>query len=191
MSDVLITPASGKIEFYDGSSNLDAKIELDASGNLNITNPGGDIALGDTTADVYIGDGVNNIDIVFEQDGAVRGLTGVTLTLGQSDSYVETAASLTVNGDVNSTSDKRLKENIIEINNALDIVSSMDGVYYNFIGESKRSVGLIAQNVKEMIPEAVSVNQKGHLTVSYGNLVGLLVEAIKELKQEVETLKNK
>ena len=190
MSDVLITPASGKIEFYDGSSNLDAKIELDASGNLNITSPGGDIGIGDATADVYIGDGVNNVDIVFEQDGEVRGATGVTLTLGASDSFVETAASLTVNGDVNSTSDRRLKENISPITNALEIINGMNGVYYNFVDQSKRNVGLIAQEVGDAIPEAVSVNQKGYMTVSYGNLVGLLVEAIKELKEEIEVLKS-
>lgn len=190
MSDVLITPASGKIEFYDGSSNLDAKIELDASGNLNITSPGGDIGIGDATADVYIGDGVNNVDIVFEQDGEVRGATGVTLTLGASDSFVETAASLTVNGDVNSTSDRRLKENISPITNALEIINGMNGVYYNFVDQPKRNVGLIAQEVGDAIPEAVSVNQKGYMTVSYGNLVGLLVEAIKELKEEIEVLKS-
>lgn len=89
MADVLITPASGKIEFKDGSNNVDGKIELDGSGNLNITSPGGDIAIGDTTADVYIGDGVNNIDVIFEQAGAIRGATGVTLTVGSSDSNVK------------------------------------------------------------------------------------------------------
>lgn len=98
MSDVLITPASGKIEFYDNLNNLDAKIELDTAGNLAITNPGGDISLGDTTADIFIGDGVNNVDIVFEQNGQIRGLTGVTLTLGATGSFLETATSLTVNG---------------------------------------------------------------------------------------------
>jgi hypothetical protein len=104
MSDVLITPASGKIEFYDGSSNLDAKIELDGSGNLSITNPGGDISLGDTTADVFIGDGVNNIDIRFEQDGIITGETGVSLTMGESGSSLLLGTDLTLNGyDISGT----------------------------------------------------------------------------------------
>lgn len=90
--DVLITPASRKIEFKDNSGNVDGKIELDANGNLNITSPGGDIGLGDATADVYIGDGTNNVDIVFEQNGEIRALTGRTLTLGQSDSNVTVTA---------------------------------------------------------------------------------------------------
>ena len=50
--DVLITPASRKIEFKDSAGNVDGKIELDSNGNLNITSPGGDIGIGDTTADV-------------------------------------------------------------------------------------------------------------------------------------------
>lgn len=90
--DVLITPASRKIELKDNGGNVDGKIELDANGNLNITSPGGDIGIGDPTADVYIGDGTNNIDIVFEQNGEIRGLTGRTLTLGQSDSNVTVTA---------------------------------------------------------------------------------------------------
>ena len=48
-NDVLITPASRKIELKDSSGNVDAKIETDASGNLLITNAGGDISIGDTT----------------------------------------------------------------------------------------------------------------------------------------------
>lgn len=95
--DVLITPASRKIEFKDTSGNVDAKIETDASGNLLITNPGGDISIGDTTSDVYIGDGINNIDIVFEQSGEIRGLTGVTVTLGQSDSFIVMGTDLNLN----------------------------------------------------------------------------------------------
>ena len=120
--DVLITPASRKIEFKDNSGNVDGKIELDANGNLNITSPGGDIALGDTTADVYIGDGINNIDIVFEQDGEIRGLTGKTLTLGQSDSNVNvpansatvTATTFTVTNDLNVSGDIDLDGAIVE-----------------------------------------------------------------------------
>lgn len=117
--DVLITPASRKIEFKDSAGNVDGKIELDTNGNLNITSPGGDIALGDTTADVFIGDGTNNVDIVFEQDGEIRALTGKTLTIGQADSDVTVAAqnftagsvvsrqvgnnTLTIHSDTNTT----------------------------------------------------------------------------------------
>jgi hypothetical protein len=91
--DVIITPASGLVDFQN-SGISSATIQLDGSGNLNIASSGGDIQIGDTSSDVYIGDGVNNVDLVFEQDGEIRGLTGKTITLGQSDSYVKINAGL-------------------------------------------------------------------------------------------------
>ena len=97
--DLLITPASRKIEFKDSSANVDAKIETDANGNLIITNTGGDITIGDTTSDVFIGDGTNSVDIVFEQNGEIRGTTGVTVTLGASDSNVRMATDLNLNSN--------------------------------------------------------------------------------------------
>jgi len=93
--DVIITPASGLIDFQGSVGVSSATIELDTSGNLNIANPGGDLTLGDTSRDVYIGNGVDNVDIVFEQDGEIRGLTGKTITLGQSDSFIAFGGNIT------------------------------------------------------------------------------------------------
>jgi len=95
MADVLITPASGKIDFKDSGGNVDATIQLDGSGNLAITNPGGDISIGDTTGDIYIGDGVNNVDLVFEQNGEIRGTGSQTITLGQSGDTIKIASGAT------------------------------------------------------------------------------------------------
>ena len=97
--DLLITPGSRKLEIKDTSGNVDAKIETDASGNLLITNAGGDISIGDTSSDVFIGDGTNSVDIVFEQDGEIRGTSGVTLTLGASGSSVAMASDLSLGGN--------------------------------------------------------------------------------------------
>jgi hypothetical protein len=93
--DVLITPANSAVEFKDTSGNIDAIIQLDDSGNLNITNPGGSLSVGDVTSNVYVGDGSSVVDIIYEQNGAIRALTGKTLTVGQSDSFVNVAANLT------------------------------------------------------------------------------------------------
>ena len=112
-NDVLITPASRKIEFKDSSANVDAKIETDASGNLVITNAGGDISIGDTSSDVFIGDGTNNIDIVFEQDGEIRGTSGVTVTLGASGSNVRMATDLNLNSnDITNVNDLTVAGNL-------------------------------------------------------------------------------
>ena len=94
MADVLITPASGIIEFKDGSSNVDGVIELLGTGDLQISAPGGDVIIGNTVSDLYIGDGTNNVDIVFEQDGEIRGLTNKTVSLGQTDSYIKIVGGL-------------------------------------------------------------------------------------------------
>ena len=97
-NDVLITPAGRKIEFKDSDGNVDAVIQTDASGNLEITNVGGNISIGDTTSDVYIGDGTNNVDIVFEQNGEIRGTSGVTVTLGASGATTNLAGTVQLGG---------------------------------------------------------------------------------------------
>ena len=115
-NDVLITPASRKIELKDSSGNVDAKIETDSSGNLLITNAGGDISIGDTTSDVFIGDGTNSVDIVFEQNGEIRGTSGVTLTLGDANTTLRTGTDLSLNSNditnVNNISTNRIPRKV-------------------------------------------------------------------------------
>ena len=92
--DVIITPASGLIDFQGNTGISSATIQLDNNGNLNIANPSGDLTIGSADRDVYIGDGINNVDIIFEQSGEIRALTGKTLSIGQTDSYVRVAGQL-------------------------------------------------------------------------------------------------
>jgi hypothetical protein len=87
----------------------------------------------------------------------------------------------------NSLSDARLKSNIQQIINAIDTVSSMRGVYFDMYG--KKSLGLIAQEVEELLPEVV--NDGEYKTIAYGNIVAVLIEAIKELHNKVEALERK
>ena len=96
---------------------------------------------------------------------------------------------LTVQGDITSVSDVRTKENIETVENSLDLVSQLRGVWYNKIGEDERKVGVIAQEVEEVLPEVVHTDVEGMKAVDYGKMVGVLIEAIKELKAEIEELK--
>ena len=95
-----------------------------------------------------------------------------------------------------SLSDKNLKENIENIPNALEKVSQLNGVTFNYIGSKESMTGVIAQEVQEVLPEVIyetvdNTREDGRaLAVRYGNMVGLLIEAIKELKVEIEDLKN-
>lgn len=94
-----------------------------------------------------------------------------------------------VNGDITANSDARLKTDIRTIDNALDRVLGMRGVFFKKNGED--STGVIAQEVREHLPEAVKegADEDKILSVAYGNMVGVLIEAIKELKAEIEELK--
>ena len=91
-------------------------------------------------------------------------------------------------GTVCSTSDFRVKDNIKTIENALDKVDSLRGVSYTKDG--KAEVGVIAQEVEEVVPEVVHTNEAGMKSVAYGNLVGVLIESVKELKAEIEDLRS-
>ena len=92
------------------------------------------------------------------------------------------------NGNVTAFSDIRLKSNIERIDNALNKICQLSGYTYDM--NNKRSSGVIAQEVEKVLPEVVQDRENGYKTVAYGNMIGLLIEAIKELKQEIEVLKN-
>ena len=90
--------------------------------------------------------------------------------------------------DLIATSDIRLKENIQNIDSALEKVLRMHGVYYTRKNEQGRKVGVIAQEVEEVLPEVVYSDEVGMKSVSYGSIVGLLIEAIKEQNEQIKKL---
>jgi hypothetical protein len=89
--------------------------------------------------------------------------------------------------DFNSTSDFNLKTNIQTVDNALDIVDNLRGVSFEWKENGKKSYGVIAQELEKVLPELVKGNDPK--TVSYSGIIGVLIESIKELKKEVEKLK--
>jgi len=97
--------------------------------------------------------------------------------------------NLKVDGTVISSSDKRMKKDITKIDNALDKIERLCGVTFNKLNDKPgmRHTGLIAQEVKEVMPEAVYEDNDGFLNIAYGNLMGLMVEAIKELRREIKS----
>jgi len=104
--------------------------------------------------------------------------------------YGTERANIDSSGNFNKTSDVKLKTNIQTIPNALEKTLNLRGVEYDRKDSGKHEIGLIAQEVELIIPEVVSQTKDGTKTVSYSNLIALLIESIKELKDEVETLKN-
>jgi hypothetical protein len=122
-------------------------------------------------------------------------VTGQGYVTSTNSSWTPTGGTFNVTGNITATqnvtaySDKRLKSNITTITGALDIVNQMRGVRFDKDGQ--RGLGVIAQEVQQLIPEVVfeGTDENKTLSVAYGNIVGLLIEAIKELKAEIDTLK--
>jgi len=115
-------------------------------------------------------------------------------SVGQFDGNVLFNQNIVVKGDVRHggvvthDSDRRLKNDLLRIDNALDRVDRLTGYTYTVAATNKRSTGLIAQDVAEVLPEAVE-EKEDTLGVAYGNMMGLVMEAIKELRAEVKSIK--
>jgi len=102
-------------------------------------------------------------------------------------SYNPSTNTLTA-GTFNSTSDRKLKENVKVVKNASELISKLEGVNFTWIETGEKSVGVIAQQVESYIPELVSKNQEVK-SVNYNGLVGILIEAFKEQQRQIEELK--
>ena len=95
-----------------------------------------------------------------------------------------------LNGSIFQNADSNLKNDIRVIDNALNKLCSLSGVtYLNNNGIAKRQTGVLAHQVNNILPEAVTINNAGYSNVAYGNLAGLIIESIKELKTEINSLK--
>jgi hypothetical protein len=103
----------------------------------------------------------------------------------------DNSGNTTATGDVTAYSDRRVKENIETVTGALDKVNKLRGVYYNRVDseDKQRKVGVIAQEVLEVLPEVVGQDSDGMYNVAYGNMAGLFIEAIKEQQTQIDELK--
>ena len=118
---------------------------------------------------------------------------------GVLDMRLENDGDLHCDGDIvaystSTSSDRKLKENITPVENALDKVKQLNGVEFDWKRDGTRSAGVIAQDVEKVLPQAVKTvkdlnTDEEFKTVRYDSLHALLIEAIKELSAEVETLK--
>ena len=115
-----------------------------------------------------------------------------------STSYINNLTASTVTATAfNYSSDKRLKKDITPLNDSLPKILSLSGYSYRWKSDSRKDIGVIAQEVETVFPELVYTNESGIKSVEYGNLVAPLIESIKtqqsqidELKAEIRELKN-
>ena len=171
---------------------------------------------GDVTLNVGAGTGIDvaadaiSVDVSdFMANGSNNRIVTATGTDAQNaeanlnfdGSTLAVTGAITATGDVTAfyTSDRNLKQNIVNIENSLDKVSQLNGVYYNWTKEAleknkhlvdEKEVGVIAQDVEAVLPELVATREDGSKAVRYERLCAVLIESVKELKKEIELLKN-
>ena len=113
----------------------------------------------------------------------------ITEQVSSTKLFFNPSTGLLTSTDYNSSSDKRLKTNIKTIENALDKVIALRGVTFDWKEGGAKAIGLIAQEAENVIPEIVSQDDNGYLGIKYNNLIGVLVEAIKDQQEQINTLR--
>jgi hypothetical protein len=126
----------------------------------------------------------------------VRQYSGVFTTLVRTATLLDGSGNTSFPGTVTAsvltaTSDERVKENINTIDNPLAKLLQLRGVEFNRIGHDSREMGLIAQELEKIIPGLVVTNEEGIKSIMYGNIVGLLIEAVKEQQFQINELKGR
>ena len=94
--------------------------------------------------------------------------------------------NMALNGIINTTSDIRLKNNIKTCENSLDKILKCRGVSFNYNKDENKNIGVIAQELEEIFPELVNTNNEGYKNVNYIGIIGVLIEAIKDLNNKIE-----
>ena len=199
------TTLAGKADLTGALFSGDVQIAEDEYiyfGNQN-SNTDGFVSVG------YGGFGVgsNNIFSIGLNDGTSTDVNSMVINLDGKSMYINdgldsklsisgSSGSLVTEGDITafgSVSDRNRKENIVKIDNALEKVSQISGYTFNYIGDDTPMTGVIAQELEEVLPEVVYETESPDGTqskaVRHGNIVGLLIESIKELKAEIDELK--
>jgi uncharacterized protein YaiE (UPF0345 family) len=172
---------AGAVQTY---GNLYVGINQSSVGYMGLLNGGG-------SSSGYTG--------FYAPNGVRVGFIGAATTYGTGDNgtlpYVAGThaftGNITATGTITGGSDARLKTDVKTIDGALAKVCAMRGVSFTRKDNGERNVGVIAQEVAEVVPEAVREDENGYLSVAYGNMVGVLIEAVKELRDEVWQLKLK
>ena len=185
----------GQLQFLDSSSSSSANMSIFHNNSTNkayVTSSVGEFNIINyaTNQDILIkndngsGSAVNYI-VASGSTGEVRLAHYGTTKLTTKSGGVEVTGTLTASDNITAYSDERLKSDIKTIDNALDKVMNMRGVSYT--KEEEKSIGVIAQEVEKVIPEVVTDGE--YKSVAYGNMVGVLIEAIKEQQKQIDELK--
>ena len=175
--------------------SINASIDSSGIGSFSGISASGNIFQSGISTGLTIKQGTvspNQVSFIYGDGSGWRARFGreATPTLDIADN-----GTMTVNGTATATdftisSDSRLKENVITVDSALDKVMKMRGVYFNKLNDTTRRIGLIAQEIEQILPEVVHTDNTPEKmkAVSYANIVGVLIEAIKEQQEMINKL---
>jgi hypothetical protein len=182
------------------SSSIGGAIGSDGNlgGGLILNGTTNNIATGspqvyiNTSGELCVNSTTDNGNYKIQVNGDIYATNGRFTNVSSSGYYKQ--LNIAYDGTLTtSTSDQRLKKNIVTIPNALDKVLAMRGVTFNWRDSTmpKRMMGMIAQEVLQVVPELVFQNSNdGFYGINYGETAGLLVEAIKEQQKTIQELKS-
>jgi hypothetical protein len=167
-------------------------------GQVNVT--GNMVISGTVSASGFIGldatkiaNGTSEMAVI-ASGGNIRANIGGTTVMTVSTGLVGVTGNISATGDVtaqnvNSLSDATLKANVAPIENAGTVVDGLNGVGYDWQDGSGHAYGMIAQQVEEVIPEAVKTDANGIKSVNYSMVIPFLVETVKQLRQDIAEIK--
>ena len=182
---------TGDLAFGDSiqakfGASEDLKIFHDGNHSYIRDSGTGDLIIRGT--EVRLKSNVDNDDMITcIENGATNLFYSNAKKLETTSGGISVTGTITASSNITAYSSKKLKSDIETIDNALDKVSQMRGV--TFTKDNEKSSGVIAEELEEVAPELVIDGE--YKSVAYGNIVGYLIEAIKDLKNEVEELKTK
>ena len=181
-----VTSLETNTAYLTGSQTFTGLKTFDAGLKLNDND---DLTLG--TGNDYLVD-FDGTNLVIHQNIAAGNDVIITNTADTTQfTFDVSAGAFTATGDITAFSDEKLKKDIVTIENALDKTNQLRGVEFTRISDDSRSIGVVAQEFEKVIPELVKTDDEGTKSVNYGQITGLLIEAIKELSAKVEDLENK
>jgi uncharacterized protein YaiE (UPF0345 family) len=171
------TSATGSANLWIAANNFGARIRMLCSPSVGLIGT-------ETSHNLYLR--TNWADRI-----SISASGNVTIFAPSSGTTLYVYGDIYATGTITQGSDARMKADVRTIDGALDKVCAMRGVSFTRAGACQRDVGVIAQEVAAVVPEVVREDENGHLSVAYGSMVGVLIEALKELREEVWQLKSK
>ena len=174
--EIRLGNAADLVIYHDGS---DSVIKDKGTGNLSVRTNGNFYLMNEAGTETIIRADVNgSVDLYYDNSKKIE-----TTSAG-----ISVTGAITASGDITAYSDDSLKTNVQVIDNAVSKVEQLRGVTFDRIENGSTSTGVIAQELKAVLPEAVHTDEQGVHSVAYGNVVGLLIEAIKEQQKQIDEL---